>query len=154
VGIFALELCTGVVEHGAAHESAREELLLALHVRRRELAHRARLLELLGGRLDLGRPLAGLQVRKARVGRTQTLFGFAAGGGLVLVLEREQRRGSRDLVAALHRKLLQRSGEWRRDADVFPFDVSLQRPWTFRPARGNQQQRGQRRDGQARDVNI
>jgi len=154
VSVLALELRARVVEHRAAHESARVELLLAGDVRARELAHRARLLQLLRRRLDLGGTLAALQVRKARFGRAQTLFGFAARRGFVLVLEREQRLCRRDLVAALDRELLQRAGERRRDADIFAFDVALQRPRGFPPAPGNQDQRGQRRDGIARNVNI
>jgi hypothetical protein len=91
VGVFALELRPCVVDHRTAHEPAGEELLLAPDVRARELAHRAGLLQLLRGGLDLGRALADLQVRKARLGGAQSFLGFAAGGRLVLVLEREDR---------------------------------------------------------------
>ncbi len=145
-GFVASGLRPGVVESGAADEAAGEELLLALHVRRRQLAHRARLLQLLGGGLDFGRPLAAAQVGEARLGRREPLPGLAARGGLVLPLQREQRRPGGDLIATLHRKLGERAGERRRDAHVFAFDVSLQRPRAIRPAAGDDQDRGYRRE--------
>jgi hypothetical protein len=76
VGVLALELRPCVVDHRTAHEPAGEELLLAPDVRARELAHRAGLLQLLRGGLDLGRALADLQVRKARLGGAQSFLGF------------------------------------------------------------------------------
>ena len=140
--VVALELRAGVIEHGAAHEPAREELLLARNVRGRELTHRARLLQLLRHHLDFGGTLAGAQVREARLGTAQALVGFAAGRGLVLVLEREQRLRRRNLIASLDGELLQRAGERRRDADIFPFDVALQRSRRFPAARGKKDERG------------
>jgi hypothetical protein len=78
--------------HRLAHEAAREELLLARHVRERELAHRARLLQLLGAVSISGRPLAALQVGE-RAPRPRAAAPRLRGAPrLVLPLEREQGR--------------------------------------------------------------
>jgi len=116
--------------------------------------HRARLLQLLGGGLDFGRPLAAAQIGQARLGRRQALPGLAARGGLVLPLQREQRRAGGNRIAALYRKLGERAGERRRDAHIFAFDISLQRPRAIRSAARDDQDRGYRRNGPAQGVNT
>jgi hypothetical protein len=59
-------------------KAAGKEFLLARHVRRRQLAHGARLLQLLGGGRDFRCPLAGLQFATRASDARKPLQGFAA----------------------------------------------------------------------------
>src|SRR5207244_8330499 len=126
-GFVALQVGSRIVERSAADEAAREELFLALDGRCGKVARRGRLPELLLDRGDFGWSLAILQIGEPRVGALQLLLGLAARGSLVVVLEGEQRRAKRDLIATLHRKLLQRAAKRRGNANVLAFDVALQR---------------------------
>ena len=103
---------------------------------------RARLGQLRFDGGDLVRAAAGVQVGRLRL--CSAGLRLCSGGGFALVgdVQREQRRAALDLVARLHRQLLQTPGHRRGDVDVITLCVT-------RPAgRGRVLAAGQREQGE------
>ena len=117
-----------IIEGRFADKTRLGERLLPLQIGRRQIASRLSLAQLLSHSLDFDGSLAGLQVGESRLGGLQLLFRLTARCQLILALEHEQRSTLGNLRASLHRKLLKGSSERRCDANVFAFDIPLQRP--------------------------
>jgi hypothetical protein len=121
-----------------------------LHVRRRQLAHRARLLQLLGGSLDLGRALAALQIGEARLGRAQALS-FAAHAASFSARAKAGGAAGGHLLPALT-ELRERTANGAATRTYSP-SLTLQRPRAGPPA-GDDQDDGYRGGGRAQGVNT
>ncbi len=148
--VVALQLRARVVEGRVAYEARSKQRFLALEIGGRKLPRGLRLTQLFGDGFDFRRSLPRLQVFEPRLRTTQLLLCLPSRGDLVLAFEREQRRTRGYLVAALHRELLQDTGELRPDADIFAFDIALQRPLPLRAARGKRDHAEHRRVATAR----
>ena len=143
--VVTLDLRARIVERGAADKTAREQLLLAFHVRGGQFAHGARLLQLFVDGLDLRRSLTALEVVETRFRGAQLILGLAPCRGLVFPLERKQGGRQRDIIAALGSELLESAGERRCNTHILTLDVALERTFSRGRASCQENSRGGKR---------
>src|SRR6267142_4857296 len=117
------------------------QLLLPRELQPRELGRRLRLVHLLARRCDLRPPARHLQVLEPRLRVLQALLGLRTRRALRLLLQREHRLASLDLLAAPHGELLQLARIRRGEHHVLALDVALPHAFLVLVARREQRER-------------
>ena len=132
------------VQAQGSHETLLHQALLPLQRHGRGRRRGAGLRELLVQRLQFRRAPALAQVVGLRLGAFAARLGGAAGQRLGVGVQREQQLAALDLVAALHRDLVQHPGAGGRDVDEFGFGVTRHRRVVAMRRAGGERQRQER----------